>query len=267
MLQTAYEACPLCNGPFNSLGKADCTSHALFHDDLPKTIQWCQCQNCSHVFTDRYWTSAGLEVVFRNAHDNQQIDIRRLDAKRAIWLPVVERAVNLLGGYGDALLQDTPSAWLDVGCGDGSLVMTASDIGFNAMGLDARQDSVQKLKQFGIQVYQGNFTSVNVNGQVQVLSMMDVLEHMAYPRQALQKAQSVLTKGGLLIVSLPDLGSSVWRLLNQANANPYWGEIEHHHNFSRERLFTLLHQEGFKVIDATIPNRYKAQIEVYASKV
>ena len=49
-------------------------------------------------------------------------------------------------------------------------------------------------------------------------------------------------------------------------ANPYWIEIEHYHNFSRQRLTALLDQYGFDVVHYDIPFRYKAQMELYAVK-
>lgn len=267
MLFTHYAGCPLCDSKSTNIGEADCSRHPLWHDALPTTLSWYQCQTCAHVFTAHYWTPDGLNEVFRRAHGNQQADIQNADAKRATWLPVVQNAMTHLGGYRSALLERTPATWLDVGCGDGALVMTASDLGFKAIGLDARKETVAKLQQLGFKAHQGDFITAGMQGQVNVISMMDVLEHMPYPKQALHKAHQVLAPGGLIIISLPDLGCSAWKLMNAANANPYWGELEHHHNFSRQRLMTLLEEQGFEVQDATIPRRYKAQIEVYAKKV
>jgi SAM-dependent methyltransferase len=95
-------------------------------------------------------------------------------------------------------------------------------------------------------------------------SMMDVLEHMPFPRSALLKAARLLRTGGIIVISLPDLGSSSWKIMDAAQANPYWMEIEHHHNFSRQRLVALLGEFGFEVADFSVPHRYKAQMEIYA---
>jgi protein O-GlcNAc transferase len=50
------------------------------------------------------------------------------------------------------------------------------------------------------------------------------------------------------------------------NANPYWGEIEHYHNFSRARLYTLLEEFAFKPQSYGISERYRACMEVIATK-
>src|SRR5436190_1585548 len=99
-----------------------------------------------------------------------------------------------------------------------------------------------------------------------VVSMMDVLEHVPYPREALARAASLLRPGGVLVVSLPDRSSASWRIMDHHAANPYWQELEHHHNFTRERLAALVADHGFVVEDIAIAYRYKAQVELYARR-
>lgn len=265
VLQEPYPACPLCDGPSQLLGVADCTSHALWHDALPRTIDWMRCDRCTHVHTRHYWTQAGLAEVFRNAHPIQQANPGvGPDAKRATWSPVVERVSRLLGGYGQAMNTSRPATWVDVGCGDGGLVMTAADFGFDAIGLDARAESVSRIRSLGGAAQQGDFMQVGFAAPPDVLSMMDVLEHMPYPARALARVAQLVRPGGVLVVSMPDMNCSSWRAMDAANVNPYWLEFEHHHNFSRKRLTALLQQSGFDVAGFAIPTRYKAQMELYA---
>lgn len=264
VLQTAYDACPLCTGKSIFIGATDSTGHALWHEGLPPTVEWMRCTHCAHVHTRGYWTEAGLAQVFRFTHSNQQAAASDYpDAKRATWAGVVDRAIGALGGYCSLFGHRNPS-WVDVGCGDGALLMTASDFGFDALGLDARADTVASIQKLGFNAHRAEFSSARFDGQADVLSMMDVLEHMPYPREALRKAASVLHPHGLIVISLPDSNCSSWRVMDAANSNPYWREIEHHHNFSRQRLMALLDECGFDVVDFAIPLQYKAQMELYA---
>jgi protein O-GlcNAc transferase len=93
---------------------------------------------------------------------------------------------------------------------------------------------------------------------------MDVLQQLPDPRAALRKAAQVLAPGGVLIISTPDMQSSGWKLMEGANANPFWSDIEHHHNFARDRLLALLHECGFEVVDFTVPDRQQGHMELYA---
>lgn len=265
-LQTAYAGCPLCMAESTFIGAADCTRYSNWHEPLPPKLEWMRCTQCGHVHTRHYWSEAGLAEVFRNAHATQLAGMTDSpDAKRATWAPVVERVIGLLGGgYHQVFGAGKVPIWVDVGCGDGALTMTAADFGFTAIGLDARAETVARIRQLGFNAQQGDFMKIEFDGQPDVLSMMDVLEHMPYPREALHKAASVLRPGGVIVISLPDLSCSSWRIMDAAHANPYWMEMEHHHNFSRQRLSALLKECGFTVTGFAIPHRYKAQMEMYA---
>jgi len=111
---------------------------------------------------------------------------------------------------------------------------------------------------------QHDFMTLKVEVVLDVLSMMDVLECIPYPREALRKAAQVLRPGGVIVISMPDLTSSSWKIMDAANVNPYWQGIERYHNFNRELIVKLLNDSGFEVVDFAIPNRQKAHMELYA---
>jgi hypothetical protein len=48
--------------------------------------------------------------------------------------------------------------------------------------------------------------------------------------------------------------------------NPYWGEIEHYHNFGRRRLYALLEEHGFEPARYGVSFRYRACMEVIARR-
>lgn len=98
-LQTAYTGCPLCMAESTFIGAADCTRYGNWHEPLPTKLEWMRCSQCGHVHTRHYWSEAGLAEVFRKAHTTQLAGMTdNPDAKRATWVPVVERVIGLLGG-------------------------------------------------------------------------------------------------------------------------------------------------------------------------
>jgi 2-polyprenyl-3-methyl-5-hydroxy-6-metoxy-1,4-benzoquinol methylase len=97
---------------------------------------------------------------------------------------------------------------------------------------------------------------------VDVLSLMNVLEQIAQPRAALLKAAQVLRPGGVLVVGTTDLTSSSWKVMDAEKVNPYWQDLERHHNFSRERLLGLVKECGFEVVGFGLAT--SAGIEIYA---
>ncbi len=98
----------------------------------------------------------------------------------------------------------------------------------------------------------------------EVISMADCLEHMPYPKKGLEAARQLIIRGGILFLSMPNMSAPLWGYLHQTNANPYWQEIEHYHNFSRERLFDLLRETRFSPIGYGVSKRYRCCMEVIA---
>lgn len=249
-----YTACPLCaSGDFAALGYADCTHHPLYQDILPPQMVWCRCNACAHVFTDGYFTEAAAQVIFSKTNESQAVG-HDAEGQRRVSARIVERVARHVAA-GD---------WLDVGFGNGSLLFTAQEFGFGPVGTDLRGDGVAALAALGFEAYCQPLEQLDMPGRFAVISMADVLEHMPYPRTALDKAHSLLRPDGAIFLSMPNMSSMVWRLLDQQMLNPYWPEIEHYHNFSRERLYALLEDHGFTPVNFAVSERYRVCMEVIA---
>ncbi len=54
---------------------------------------------------------------------------------------------------------------------------------------------------------------------------------------------------------MPNSETLIWELMNQNNLNLYLKEIEHYHNFSRTRIYSLLEEFGFMPIKYGISTR------------
>jgi protein O-GlcNAc transferase len=264
-LQSAYTGCPLCNGPSEPLGFASCTSHVLWHEPLPISIEWQRCSACGHVHSRHFWTEPGLaEVNHRISATLPSSSPADIEIRRASWVAMVEKTVDLLGGYRAVRQRPGRPVWVDVGTGDGSLVMSALDYGFAAVGLDTRPELVSRIQALGFNAMQSDFLTLRFELTPDVVSMTDFLAQVPYPREALRKAAAVLPAGGLLLLSAPDSSSIGWKLIESARANPYWAQLERLHLFNRERLIALLDESGFDVVHFTASGREMAFIELYA---
>ncbi len=265
VLRAAYAACPLCDGPSITLGFANCTVHPLWHEPLPPTLEWMQCPSCRHIHSRHYWTDEGTREIARRTSRGPRADLpATFVSTRTTWTPVVERVVGLLGGYRAAFRGHSPPIWVDIGCGDGALIMTAADHGLATVGVDRDASAVSRIQSLGFNAVHQDFTTLSFEIEPTVLSLLDVLAQLPRPLEALRKAAQVLRPGGVLVIGTADFASSSWRALEASKMNPYWTELEQHHVFSRERLSTLLERCGFEVADLRIPNQGKAQMELYA---
>jgi SAM-dependent methyltransferase len=228
----------------------------LYQPVVDRIMTWMQCNSCTHVYTDGYFTPEVADIIFERTNKNQEpgADFER---QRYVSARMVERVARYING----------GTWLDVGFGNGSLLFTAEEWGFFPVGLDLRHPSVEAMRGFGVEAHCVDISTLTEPGRYSVISMADVLEHMPFPKQSLSAAKRLLRPEGVLFVSMPNYNCLAWRLLDSANLNPYWAELEHFHNFSRTRLYTLLSEFGFEVVHYAVSERYRLCMEVIAKQV
>jgi len=273
-LKRAFAHCPLCVAPVAraaSYRVGDCGAHPLYRAELPRRLHWLRCADCGHVYTEDYWSEAGEALVFGAAHAYQLPAAQQTEQLRNTWAwPVHRVAERLAETRGRAAVFGAVGAarprWLDVGFGAGGLVMTAEEFGFAAIGVDVRENAVAQLAAAGYRAICARFQSLALDAPVAVLSLCDVLEHLADPVAGLRKAAALLEPDGLLYVSCPNSATATWRRWEETGSNPYWGELEHYHNFSRDSLLALLRREGFEGIDYYVSARYYSCMEVLARR-
>jgi SAM-dependent methyltransferase len=254
-----YEACPLCDcRDMVEVHTAVCTLHPLYKSALPPTQRWLRCGACEHVFVDGYFTEEALRVLFSGANPSQAPGYE-VESTRYVSARMVESV--------GALRPGREGRWLDVGFGNGSLLTTAAEFGWDVVGIDLREENVRQMRAWGFEAHAVELGQFRPSLPLDVISMADVLEHMAFPRAALQHAWSILGEDGLLFLSMPNSDCFLWTLLTRNEVNPYWAEIEHYHNFGRRRLYRLLEECGFAPRRYGVSHRYRACMEVIAQKV
>lgn len=251
-----FEACPLCRGTdLADLLAADCSKHPLYRPPLSPEIRWKRCASCQHVFTEGYYSDEALALIFGDTNKSQQVGFD-LEQQRHVSARMIDKV----------LAYASSGPWLDVGIGNGSLLFTAQEYGFFPIGIDLRRENAERMAGLGIQTYCEDFTRLRLGAPCSVISMADVLEHMPYPEAALRAAHALLGERGVLLVSMPNMDSVIWKAMDHNHANPYWGELEHYHNFTRDRLYRLLRGNGFEPVRYGVSERYRACMEVIALK-
>jgi 2-polyprenyl-3-methyl-5-hydroxy-6-metoxy-1,4-benzoquinol methylase len=136
---------------------------------------------------------------------------------------------------------------LDVGCASGLFVAAAHARGWQARGADASAWSIERARErcpsarFDV----GTLESLELEREsFDVVTLFDVLEHVDDPRGALVRVGGWLRPGGLLVMSLPNSGSWIARLMGRR-----WVLLlrEHLWYFSPDTVEALLQRAGYEL--------------------
>lgn len=143
------------------------------------------------------------------------------------------------------------SRMLDVGCGDGTFILEASEVGWDAIGLETSSVAVENAKGLGIQVVHGELTDDRFESKsFDVVRIWSVLEHVRDPISTLNKAHNLLRPGGWLVVQVPNSKSTIAKLLGERWSG--WDVPVHLTHFNKESLKLAAISTGFDM--ATVHN-------------
>jgi 2-polyprenyl-6-hydroxyphenyl methylase/3-demethylubiquinone-9 3-methyltransferase len=147
-------------------------------------------------------------------------------------------------------------AALDVGCGAGLLTEPLARLGARVTGIDASPEVIEVArKHAGQQGFSINYQVGDVQeleGEFDLITCMEVIEHVAEPASFIRALARLLSKDGLLIMSTPN-ATGLSKLLMITLAEGIGRIPRGTHDFDKfiapERLKSLLSDAGLKCLD------------------
>jgi SAM-dependent methyltransferase len=150
--------------------------------------------------------------------------------------------------------------WLDVGCANGVFVEAANELGMQAEGVELSRNAVRIGRERGLDLHSGTLDDLPNLPAYDVICAFDVLEHVLDPKGFFAAAVNRLKGSGYLVVTVPDAGGLVKKLMGK-NWYFYIPE-EHLHYFNRRNLAQLAVAHGLDVVD--VGATYKPMTYNYA---
>jgi SAM-dependent methyltransferase len=154
-----------------------------------------------------------------------------------------------------------PGTLIDVGCGLGALLAEARACGWQAIGFDPSPSAVAEARAHGLDARESSWPPCDVPDEsADAVVFVNVLDHLLSPFAALQEAQRVLRRDGVVYVRVPNvpLHMMVSRVLSMIGVEDV--TVMHLHGFGPRALRHHLLRLGFRsvVIRAAPPSRYDA---------
>jgi 2-polyprenyl-6-hydroxyphenyl methylase/3-demethylubiquinone-9 3-methyltransferase len=145
---------------------------------------------------------------------------------------------------------------LDVGCGAGLLTEPLARLGASVTGIDASPEVIAVAREhaatMALEIDYRAGDVQELQGQFDLVTAMEVIEHVADPSIFLKALAKRLAPGGLLILSTPN--ATAWSRLMMITIGEGLGQIpKGTHDFDKfispERMKTLLGEAGLKCLD------------------
>ena len=86
---------------------------------------------------------------------------------------------------------------LDIGAGAGILVDAANRAGYRAEGVEPSDWMVRRAAEHGVTVHRGVLPMPGISGPYDVVTLVDVIEHVSDPADLLAQARAVLAPDGV----------------------------------------------------------------------
>lgn len=137
---------------------------------------------------------------------------------------------------------------LDVGCAIGAELAVGRERGWTVTGIELSESSVRIARNAGFDVRATPLAEAGFPGRsFDLITMNHVLEHVAHTPIFMRETRRILSKDGLLFISLPNVHA--WKFYFRRGAYAWTFHHDHYIHFSAPTLRTFLKRYGFEILD------------------
>ena len=218
--------------------KLNSQNFAITNFDYGKTGELQKCGDCGFI------QCADLnEVVkfYENLEDPEYENTRR---ERKLQ---EERLVRYFSKF------KSEGKLLDIGAGSGIMIEAALARGYDCIGIEPSRWLQQKAEAMNLPVVQGVFPHEKAKGPFDIITLVDVVEHVTEPAALLTEIHKVLHPKGIFLLVTPDVNSLAAKVFGYK----WWHyRFAHIGYFNKRNLKMLLDRTGFAVLKMKRPSWY-----------
>jgi len=167
----------------------------------------------------------------------------------------IRSQIDRLSGFAGLPVQS--GAFLDIGCGSGSSVRAARDLGWEAIGIDIDPELVAlgrrqlKVDLRCTPLLEADFEE----SQFHFIRLRDVIEHLPNPYEVLLEVRRLLVPGGVALIATPNEGALPTQMrlfLGAPRDKVATVSPPHHvHGFTPKTLSMTLARSGLEILETT----------------
>jgi len=223
-------------------------------------LDYVSCGKCETVYICPRPTPAILEHYYATSENywywNKYIFPATEDARREnIFRPRAERVKEICDRHGKA-----GGVLLEVGSGFGTFCAEMQRIGgfSRIIAVEPTPDLSNTCRERGIEVINKPVEQVSFGrDEIDVIVSFEVIEHLFSPRDFLIKCRDILSPGGLLVLSCPNVKGFDIMVLQALSVSV---DAEHLNYFHPDSLSLLLGECGFETMEVSTPGKLDAEL-------
>jgi 2-polyprenyl-3-methyl-5-hydroxy-6-metoxy-1,4-benzoquinol methylase len=191
-------------------------------------------------YADRYYQTE--QGSYRGSYSDEEIQFRNLKIAQKASLAASLRGHNI------------PGCFLDVGCGEGFALAWFAENGWSVAGIDHSTAGLQAMNpELLSKVESGDLFDlldqrINEAQRYELIWLSNVLEHVVDPVKLLSSIRRLIAPEGILVVTVPNDGSTYQENLFEHGdiPNRFWIAIpDHLAYFTRESLIRTVEATGW----------------------
>ncbi len=240
VLMKEVNKCPLCGSSErkklydSNINDFDTKDFKITDSQYGKHWTFFKCKSCGFVYSNPTPTKELLEKIYSSIEDP---DYDSEEEGRSDNFKRILKRIKKIKNSGTLL---------DVGAATGIFMKLAKERGFEVEGIEPSLWAAKKAEEkYGFKIHNTTFENFETDKKYDIITMLDLIEHVENPLEILKKANSLLNKNGLLVLVTPDIDS----LLRKITGSRWWHFRPPHVNFFNiKSLKFALNKEGFEII-------------------
>lgn len=206
-----------------------------------------KCNSCGLIYINPRPTTESISKLYEEDYtpeDNLQI-LPKLETKR--WKISLKKFWHRINGqYIDEIMSKAEGKVLDVGCGNGYLLLPLKHKGCEVYGIETNPKSVNVCNELGLNVFCGILEDAKFPDEFfDTVVMSQVLEHLSSPKASLREIFRILKPGGKVFIYCPNANSYLFKFFGK-----YWHGWHipfHFFAFTKDTIRKLTTKTSFKL--------------------
>ena len=212
-----------------------------------------ECETCGFKHVYPLPSDGELNQIYQNEYYTMTIPdyIQRHQRDKEWWSQSYKNRLNQIR----STVLSSGSNFLDVGSGPGLMLQAASEVGWDAIGIEPNSVAAEHARSIGCKVIEDFLTAklVPTLGLFDAIHSSEVLEHIRDPAAMISLMSCLLKSGGVVCFVVPnDFNPLQKALVASGDQTNWWVAPPHHLNyFTHASLKKLVQSCGLEVVILT----------------